>query len=92
MHLLNTWNLQFSILQRSILYFWQLLREKFARKTVGDEGIGARYFPMHEREKLVTQLEDAQQQVNIKLRLSICIYFFYSTVVKKFQNALKRPI
>uniref|UniRef100_H2YNP2 Uncharacterized protein n=1 Tax=Ciona savignyi TaxID=51511 RepID=H2YNP2_CIOSA len=40
----------------------KLLREKFARHRVGDEGIGARHFPVHEREKLVCELEQAQQQ------------------------------
>ncbi|XP_078488148.1 coiled-coil domain-containing protein 149 isoform X2 [Ciona intestinalis] len=40
----------------------KLLREKFARQRIGDEGIGARHFPLHEREKLVSELEQAQQQ------------------------------
>ncbi|XP_076813133.1 coiled-coil domain-containing protein 149-like [Clavelina lepadiformis] len=40
----------------------KLLREKFARQTVGDEGVGARHFPLHEREKLVCQLEESQQE------------------------------
>nr|CAB3228198.1 coiled-coil domain-containing protein 149 [Phallusia mammillata] len=40
----------------------KLLREKFARHTVGDGGIGARHFPLHEREKLVTELEESQQE------------------------------
>jgi len=49
--------------QRFLFISSQLLREKFARKTVGDEGIGSRHFPPHERETLVAELEESQQQV-----------------------------
>ena len=43
----------------------QLLREQIARQRVGttDEGMNTRYFPAHEREDLVKQLEDSGEQV-----------------------------
>ena len=43
----------------------QLLREQIARQRVGttDEGMNTRYFPAHEREDLVKQLEDSREQV-----------------------------
>nr|XP_039262962.1 coiled-coil domain-containing protein 149-B-like [Styela clava] len=40
----------------------KLLRERFARQRIGDEGIGPRHFPAHEREELVVQLESEKQQ------------------------------
>lgn len=42
----------------------KLLRERFARQRIGDEGIGPRHFPAHEREELVIQLEDAKQSAD----------------------------
>lgn len=34
------------------------------RQRLGDEEVGARHFPAHERENLVSQLERAGRQVN----------------------------
>ncbi|KAJ8026370.1 hypothetical protein HOLleu_34192 [Holothuria leucospilota] len=41
----------------------KILRENIARHRVGDEGVGTRHFPAHERESLVAQLEAAREQV-----------------------------
>lgn len=41
----------------------KILRENIARQRVGDEGVGMRHFPAHERETLVAQLESAREQV-----------------------------
>ena len=35
------------------------------RQRLGDEGVGARHFPAHEREDLVRQLERAGLQVDM---------------------------
>ncbi|XP_048827466.1 coiled-coil domain-containing protein 149-like [Brienomyrus brachyistius] len=40
----------------------KLLRMTIARQRLGDEEVGARYFPPHEREDLVRQLEEAGLQ------------------------------
>ncbi|XP_070540561.1 coiled-coil domain-containing protein 149-B-like [Ptychodera flava] len=40
----------------------KLLRENIARQRVGDEGIGGRNFPAHERAELVKQIEELRQQ------------------------------
>ncbi|KAK3085793.1 hypothetical protein FSP39_008736 [Pinctada imbricata] len=42
----------------------KLLREQIARQRVGttDEGMNTRYFPAHERENLVRQLEESREQ------------------------------
>jgi len=40
-----------------------MLRESLARMRVGDEGVGNRHFPKHEREDLVKQLEEARERV-----------------------------
>ncbi|PIK53714.1 putative coiled-coil domain-containing protein [Apostichopus japonicus] len=40
----------------------KILRENIARQRVGDEGVGMRHFPAHERETLVAQLEAAREQ------------------------------
>ena len=47
------------------MFLIQLLREQIARQRVGttDEGMNTRYFPAHEREDLVKQLEDSGEQV-----------------------------
>lgn len=42
----------------------QLLRMTITRQRLGDEEVGARHFPAHEREDLVLQLERAGLQVN----------------------------
>lgn len=34
-----------------------------AKQRLGDEEVGARHFPAHEREDLVQQLEKAREQV-----------------------------
>ncbi|XP_077992327.1 uncharacterized protein LOC144446440 [Glandiceps talaboti] len=44
----------------------KLLRENIARQRVGDEGVGARHFPAHEREELVKQIEELREQ-NVSL-------------------------
>lgn len=41
----------------------QLLRMTITRQRLGDEEVGARHFPAHEREDLVCQLETASLQV-----------------------------
>ncbi|XP_006822503.1 coiled-coil domain-containing protein 149-B-like, partial [Saccoglossus kowalevskii] len=43
----------------------KLLRESIARQRVGDEGVGARHFPAHEREELVKQIEELREQATI---------------------------
>ncbi len=42
----------------------QLLRMTITRQRLGDEEVGARHFPAHEREDLVQQLERAGLQVD----------------------------
>lgn len=44
---------------------WQLLRMTITRQRLGDEEVGARHFPAHEREDLVRQLERAGLQVGV---------------------------
>lgn len=46
-----------------IFFFPQLLRMTITRQRLGDEEVGARHFPAHEREDLVHQLERAGLQV-----------------------------
>ncbi|XP_011668377.2 coiled-coil domain-containing protein 149 isoform X2 [Strongylocentrotus purpuratus] len=41
----------------------KLLRESIARQRIGDEGIGTRHFPAHEREELIRQLEKSREQI-----------------------------
>lgn len=41
----------------------QLLRMTITRQRLGDEEVGVRHFPAHEREDLVSQLERAGRQV-----------------------------
>lgn len=43
--------------------FSQLLRMTITRQRLGDEEVGARHFPAHEREDLVQQLEKAGLKV-----------------------------
>lgn len=43
----------------------QLLRMTITRQRLGDEEVGARHFPAHEREDLVCQLERAGLQVGL---------------------------
>ena len=43
--------------------FSQLLRMTITKQRLGDEEVGARHFPAHEREDLVKQLERAGEQV-----------------------------
>lgn len=45
------------------LMFLQLLRMTITKQRLGDEEVGARHFPAHEREDLVKQLERAREQV-----------------------------
>lgn len=47
----------------------QLLRMTITRQRLGDEEVGARHFPAHEREDLVRQLERAGLQVGV---LAVC--------------------
>lgn len=42
----------------------QLLRMTIAKQRLGDEEVGTRHFPAHEREDLVQQLERAREQVH----------------------------
>lgn len=42
----------------------QLLRMTITKQRLGDEEVGTRHFPAHEREDLVKQLERAGEQVN----------------------------
>lgn len=37
------------------------------KQRLGDEEVGTRHFPAHEREDLVKQLERAREQVNRKI-------------------------
>lgn len=41
----------------------QLLRMTITKQRLGDEEVGTRHFPAHEREDLVKQLERAREQV-----------------------------
>ena len=41
----------------------QLLRMTITKQRLGDEEVGARHFPAHEREDLVGRLEEAGLQV-----------------------------
>lgn len=41
----------------------KLLRMTIAKQRLGDEDVGSRHFPAHEREDLVQQLEKTQQQI-----------------------------
>uniref|UniRef100_V9KKV4 Coiled-coil domain-containing protein 149-like protein n=1 Tax=Callorhinchus milii TaxID=7868 RepID=V9KKV4_CALMI len=41
----------------------KLLRMTIAKQRLGDEEVGARHFPPHEREDLVQQLEKAREQI-----------------------------
>eukprot|EP00058_Branchiostoma_floridae_P023600 XP_002609090.1 hypothetical protein BRAFLDRAFT_91063 [Branchiostoma floridae] len=43
----------------------KMLRESLARMRVGDEGVGNRHFPKHEREDLVKQLEEARERTEL---------------------------
>lgn len=47
------------------MHFEQLLRMTITRQRLGDEEVGARHFPAHEREDLVRQLERAGLQVDM---------------------------
>lgn len=46
------------------IFVLQLLRMTITRQRLGDEEVGARHFPAHEREDLVRQLERASLQVD----------------------------
>ncbi|MBN3299977.1 C149B protein, partial [Amia calva] len=48
----------------------KLLRMTIARQRLGDEEVGARHFPAHEREDLVQQLEKSREQ-NEELELNL---------------------
>lgn len=48
----------------------QLLRMTIAKQRLGDEEVGVRHFPAHEREDLVLQLEKAREQVILILLLT----------------------
>lgn len=41
-----------------------------AKQRLGDEEVGARHFPAHEREDLVQQLEKAREQVHCSRRFT----------------------
>lgn len=45
----------------------QLLRMTITKQRLGDEEVGTRHFPAHEREDLVKQLERAGEQVRTDL-------------------------
>lgn len=47
--------------------FLQLLRMTITRQRLGDEEVGVRHFPAHEREDLVCKLERAGLQVDVFL-------------------------
>lgn len=57
------------------LFITQLLRMTIAKQRLGDEEVGARHFPAHEREDLVQQLEKAREEV-------ICSRAFHTFWVK----------
>lgn len=50
---------------RSPWFYLQLLRMTITRQRLGDEEVGARHFPAHERADLVLQLERAGLQVGV---------------------------
>ena len=54
-----------------IVLFLQLLRMTITRQRLGDEDVGVRHFPAHEREDLVCQLERAGLQVNALHTLTV---------------------
>lgn len=62
----------------------QLLRMTITRQRLGDEEVGARHFPAHEREDLVRQLERAGLQVDAFPLL--IIYFFSKEIVIEIQE------
>lgn len=48
----------------------QLLRMTITKQRLGDEEIGTRHFPAHEREGLVKQLERAREEVRSGIFIS----------------------
>lgn len=44
------------------------------KQRLGDEEVGARHFPAHEREDLVRQLEQAREQVRTADRIRVCLH------------------
>ncbi|KAM4583578.1 coiled-coil domain-containing protein 149-B-like [Odontesthes bonariensis] len=72
---LHTWVRQdphaFTISQLStapITHLSTLLRMTITKQRLGDEEVGARHFPAHEREDLVKQLERAREQSALESR------------------------
>ena len=51
------------------------------RQRLGDEEVGARHFPAHEREDLVRQLEGAGLQVD-----TFTFFFLYKKIIMKKLN------
>lgn len=62
--------------------FPQLLRMTITKQRLGDEEVGVRHFPAHEREGLVRQLEQAALQVNHRPAL-FCFFLFYGIHIKQ---------
>lgn len=50
-------------IQNDVSLSQQLLRMTITKQRLGDEEVGTRHFPAHEREDLVRQLERAGEQV-----------------------------
>lgn len=70
---LGTWRLTITMKQlfkrsKTLKFsFLQLLRMTITRQRLGDEEVGVRHFPAHEREDLVCKLERAGLQVDVFL-------------------------
>lgn len=79
-----------------ILSIPQLLRMTIAKQRLGDEEVGTRHFPAHEREDLVQQLERAREQVHCswcsthfssrEYHCVSCLTVFVDTGVTEKQN------
>lgn len=57
--------------QFGVFLLLQLLRMTITKQRLGDEEVGARHFPAHEREDLVQELERAREQVMTGARHSL---------------------
>lgn len=66
----------------------QLLRMTITKQRLGDEEVGTRHFPAHEREDLVKQLERAREQVNGKMPLRLT----FRVALRKLLSAISLSI
>lgn len=64
--------------------FQQLLRMTITKQRLGDEEVGTRHFPAHEREDLVKQLERACEQVRTGDR---CLLLGFLSFLFKCKNS-----